>query len=87
MGLFGKKKAETAVSESGAGVYAANGAAKAASGAEGGELIAVIAAAISAYEAEQFSMTLYVRKINRVCGTRPVWGVMGTLEVIDTRRM
>ena len=51
------------------------------------ELIAVIAAAISAYEANQYKRTLYIRKLDRTAGTRPAWGVTGMNEAIDVRRM
>ena len=51
------------------------------------ELIAVIAAAISAYEANQYRRTLCIRKLDRTAGTRPAWGVMGMNEAIDMRRM
>jgi len=51
------------------------------------ELIAVIAAAVAAYEAEQFTQTLYIRKLNRAAGIRPAWGAAGTSEAIDMRRM
>ena len=50
------------------------------------DLIAVITAAVAAYEAENFKQTLYIKKINRASGTRPVWGVIGTHEAIDVRR-
>ena len=51
------------------------------------ELIAVIAAAIAAYESEQFAQTLNIKKINRTAGSRPVWGATGTNEAIDMRRI
>jgi len=73
MGLFKKKQA--------------GAEAIAAPEADGGELIAVITAAIAAYEAEQFRQKLYIRKINRASGIRPVWGSTGTQEAIDVRRM
>ena len=49
------------------------------------ELAAVIMAAISAYEADQYKKTLNINKINRIAGTRPAWGIMGTTETIDGR--
>ena len=51
------------------------------------DLPVVIAAAIAAYEAEQYTPTLAIRKINRAAGVRPVWGVLGTTESIDVRRV
>ena len=51
------------------------------------EIIAVLAAAVAAYEAEQYIPSLSIKKINRVAGVRPVWGVTGTNEAIDVRRM
>ncbi|MDR3364472.1 MAG: hypothetical protein LBS91_05945 [Clostridiales Family XIII bacterium] len=68
-------------------VTAADPAASPAGAVSGDELACVIAAAVAAYEAEQFIQTLYIRKIDRTAGVRPVWGVMGTQESIDTRRM
>jgi len=85
MGLFNRKKTDNADPVPGAAVEAA--AEEQAADAENGELIAVIAAAIAAYEAEQFRQTLYIQKINRACGIRPAWGITGTQEAIDTRRM
>jgi len=86
MGLFNRKKTETAGpgSDAAAGIAAE---AEAAHDAENDELIAVISAAIAAYEAEQFCQTLYIQKINRTCRCLPAWGGMGTQEAIDTRRM
>jgi hypothetical protein len=84
MGLFNKKnkKEETVVAP------AANDPAAAAADAPfEGELIAVIAAAVAAYEAEQFRQTLYIRKLSRASGARPAWGEMGAQEAIDMRRM
>ena len=83
MGLFGKKKnapeaGKASVTEEIAATVAA---------AADNELIAVIAAAVSAFEAEQYRQTLYIRKLDRTAGTRPVWGVTGTQEAIDMRRM
>ena len=51
------------------------------------ELVAVIMAAISALEADQYVRKLVIRKIDRVAGTRPAWGVTGMTEAIDERRM
>ena len=50
------------------------------------ELIAVISAAIAAYEAEAFVPTLYIRKINRTAGVKPAWGTAGLNEAIDAGR-
>jgi len=87
MGLFGRKAAAADAGdkalEKADSVNAAAGEAK----AQNDEIIAVIAAAIAAYGAEQYSQTLYIRKLNRTAGTRPAWGVTGTYEAIDTRRM
>ena len=83
MGLFGKKKNAPDEGEA----YAPGVSAAGKSTAEDDELIAVIAAAVSAYEAEQYVQTLYIRKLERAAGARPAWGVMGTQEAIDVRRM
>ncbi|MDR3305695.1 MAG: hypothetical protein LBS85_06725 [Clostridiales Family XIII bacterium] len=89
MALFGKKKKiEEAVvfgqnEEEPAAVTAA---AIEVSGADD-ELIAVISAAVAAFQTEGFVQTLYIRKIGRAAGTKPAWGAMGLNEVIDTRRM
>jgi len=83
MGLFGKKKNKIAEAEPAA--EAAPGAGLAAEGDD--ELICVIAAAIAAYEADQYGHKLYIRKLDRSAGVRPAWGVMGVTEAIDTRRM
>lgn len=77
MGFFGRKKKDELV----AVITAAPNV------ATDDERIAVIAAAISAYEAEQYRQTLCIRKINRTAGTRLAWGLMGMQEAIDTRRM
>ena len=82
MGLFGKKKTIEGASAAGAETNKTVVVAAADT-----ELIAVIAAAISAYEAGQRRQGLYIRKLNRASGIRPAWGVMGTNEAIDTRRM
>ena len=86
MGLFSRKKTETAVSE-GVIEIVTTTAEDAAPEIMNEELIAVITAALSAYEVEQYRQTLYIRKTNRISGVRPVWGVTGTQEAIDTRRM
>jgi len=83
MGLFSKKKKEEGVP----GSTAAAGTGKTTDINDDSELIAVITAAISAYEAEQNKQTLYIRKLNRTAGTRPAWGLMGTNEAIDMRRI
>ena len=100
MGLFKRRKnteaaagnvaaeqagADAAVQEGAdaGGTAAGEGAAE----APDGELIAVIAAAIAAYEAEQNRRSLCIRKLNRAAGARPAWGVTGTMEAIDMRRM
>jgi len=54
--------------------------------ASSGELLAVIAAAIAAYEEDQYRQALYVKKLNRSAGVRPVWGAMGTNEAVNSRR-
>jgi hypothetical protein len=96
MGLFKKKKfMEAAVgmvpaAQDGVGADSDTDntvAGEGAAGAPGEELIAVIAAAVAAYEAEQYGRALFIRKLNRVAGTRPAWGVTGTMEAIDMRRM
>ena len=86
MGLFNRKKAEKAIPETDVMAEAAEDAGGADSAANE-ELIAVISAAIAAYEAEQFVQTLYVQKINRTYNIAPVWAAMGRQEAIDTRRM
>ncbi len=79
MGLFKKKDpVEPARVEPSADVQAAADA----------ELIAVISAAIAAYEGEMGATSnLIIRKINRTAGVIPAWGVAGNREQIDTRRM
>lgn len=81
MGLFSKKKPETPV--------APEVQETAVSEAETDEeLIAVISAAIAAYESGSGASTdLIIRKINRAAGIIPAWGVAGNREQIDTRRM
>jgi len=86
MGLFNRKKTEKAIPETEAAAVAAEETGEAESAANE-ELIAVISAAIAAYEAEQFVQTLYVQKINRTYNIAPVWAAMGRQEAIDTRRM
>ena len=85
MGLFGKKEKKkiAVVSEAPAG-EALNGVSKT---DDKSELIAVIAAAVAAYEAEQYRQALYIRKINRTAGTRPAWGIEGMMEAQDVRRI
>ena len=86
MGLFNRKKAEKAIPETDVTAEASEEAERADSAANE-ELIAVISAAIAAYEAEQFVQTLYVQKINRAYNIAPAWAAMGRQEAIDTRRM
>jgi len=86
MGLFNRKKTEAAIPEINAAAETADGKGSASDTASD-ELVAVISAAIAAYEAEQFCQTLYIQKINRACRCLPAWGGMGTQEAIDTRRM
>jgi len=80
MGLFKKKQAAAAALEETAEVLKTPED-------DNSELIAVITAAIAAYEAEQFRQKLYIRKIDRSCGIRPIWGATGTQEAIDVRRI
>ena len=90
MGLFNKKKKNTTADASQLPVSSAEGSAEtggALNGQTDSELIAVISAAIAAYEAEQFIQTLYIRKLDRRSGARPVWGSAGTNEAIDMRRI
>lgn len=78
MGLFSKKKPETPAVQPSEEVQAAADA----------ELIAVISAAIAAYESDTGVTTdLIIRKIDRTAGVVPAWGVAGNREQIDTRRM
>ena len=89
MGLFKKKNGKTEAS-SPAGdndEVAVVLAAAVAAASEDEDLPVVMAAAIAAYEAEQYTPTLAIRKIDRTAGVRPVWGIMGTTESIDVRRM
>lgn len=52
-----------------------------------GELIAVITAAIAAYESGQGHGNLTVRKINRISGPAPAWYDAGRAECMDSRRI
>jgi hypothetical protein len=86
MGLFRRKRkkdapAAPAVHEE---LLAVLGAAVAASDTD--ERIAVIAAALAAYEDSGVTTDLQIRKIDRAAGVIPAWGVMGNREQIDTRR-
>ena len=77
MGLFGgRKKAE-----------AQHAVANISAAAINGELAAVISAAVAAYEDEQYTRRLHIRKLDRTVGIRPAWSVCGTNEAIDARRM
>jgi len=49
--------------------------------------VAVIAAAVAAYESEAYAPKLYIQKINRAAGTRLAWAAAGTNEAIDVRRI
>ncbi|MDR3072638.1 MAG: hypothetical protein LBU41_04020 [Clostridiales Family XIII bacterium] len=51
------------------------------------ELIAVISAAIAAYEENDAQTDLVIRRIDRRYEMRPAWGVAGNRESIDARRM
>jgi hypothetical protein len=49
-------------------------------------LLAVIAAAVAAYEADTCAApAIYVRKINRAAGVRPAWAAAGTTEAMAAR--
>ena len=89
MGLFkkknGKTEASSPVGKNDEVVAVLTAAVTAAS--EDDDLPVVLAAAIAAYESEQYTPTLAIRKIDRTAGVRPVWGIMGTTESIDVRRM
>ena len=94
MGFFQKKKNAGADAKNGTAdatltcdAGAADTAVACDAGALDDELVAVIAAAISAYESGHYRQTLHIRKLDRTAGTRPAWGVMGTSETIDSRRM
>ena len=57
-------------------------------GKEQAELIAVISAAIAAYECDDKTMSgLVVRKLNRIAGAIPAWGAAGIADQIETRKM
>lgn len=51
------------------------------------ELVAVITAAISAYDDNAVISDLVVRKINRIAGPKIAWSNAGLNESIDSRRM
>ena len=51
------------------------------------ELIAVITAAIAAYESNQTASSLVVQKINRTSGPVVAWNTAGRTELIDSRRI
>jgi hypothetical protein len=88
MGLFGKKKKTEDI---GADVHVQavvpDRPPETASDAVSGELLAVLAAAVAAYEAEAYTPKLDIRKINRAAGTRLAWAAAGTNEAIDVRRI
>lgn len=87
MGLFGNKKKETAkIEEKAVKAEQVIEPEVEAKTSTDDELIAVMAAAIAAYEAEAFVQTLYVRKINRTAGVKPAWGTAGLNEAIDAGR-
>jgi len=50
-------------------------------------LIAVIAAAIAAFEGTEIANTLVVRKIRRIPGPDPIWSNLGRQESLDSRRV
>ena len=52
----------------------------------GPELIAVIMAAIAATEGTAYINNLLVRKISRISGNRPTWGMAGTVDSIESRK-
>ena len=86
MGLFKKKNVGAPVGDAALGVPPAGNT------PVGGvdnddELIAVIAAAVAAYGAEQYRQTLYIQKLNRAAGIRPAWNVEGMMEAQDVRRI
>ncbi|MDR0596519.1 MAG: hypothetical protein LBG50_03155 [Clostridiales Family XIII bacterium] len=89
MGLFSRKKKKNVVADTPAGMdgelLAVLGAAVAASSSD--EHIAVIAAAIAAYEDGGAQTNLRVQKINRVAGVIPAWGMLGNREAIESRRI
>jgi hypothetical protein len=79
MSLFGQKIKENNAPAEGAASAVPKGA--------DGELLAVLAAAAAAYEAEIYTPKLRIQKIRRAAGARPVWATAGTNEAIDARRM
>jgi hypothetical protein len=89
MGLFHRKrkneKAHVAPAGADSELMAVLSAAVAAASSD--EHIAVIAAALAAYEDGGAQTDLRIRKIDRAAGVIPAWGVMGNREQIDTRRM
>ena len=89
MGLFKKKNGKTDVAspDGDSDEVSAVLAAAAIASSEDDDLAIVIAAAIAAFEAEQYTPTLAIRKTDRTAGVRPVWGVLGTTESIDVRRV
>jgi hypothetical protein len=50
-------------------------------------LIAVIAAAIAAFEGAEVANKLVVRKIRRIPGPDPIWSNLGRQESLDSRRV
>lgn len=50
-------------------------------------LIAVIAAAIAAFEGTEVANKLVVRKIRRIPGPDPIWSNLGRQESLDSRRV
>ena len=86
MGIFSRRKKTEDAPDTSAAAEAATEEGEASDQAND-ELLAVLSAAVAAYEAEQFVQTLYIQKINRVCRVLPAWGAMGTQEAIDSRRM
>jgi hypothetical protein len=89
MGLFNRKKKNEKANKAPAGndaeLMAVLSAAVAAASSD--EHIAVIAAALAAYEDGGAQTDLRISRIDRAAGTIPAWGVMGNREQIDTRRM
>ena len=86
MGLFNKKKKDIENTSSQITQDEQATPQEEISGKTDEELIAVIAAAIAAYEAEAFVQTLHIKKINRVAGVKPAWGTAGLNEAIDAGR-
>ena len=54
---------------------------------EYGELIAVISAAIAAFEGDAHADGLIVRRIHRISDQMPAWNRAGLSECIDSRKM